>query len=59
MMFSNTELNYNLIVFATISAFIGVYIGNKFLQKITLGFVQNTVAFLLLAYGILLIFGII
>lgn len=56
---SNTALNYKLIIFAIISAFSGIYVGNKFLQKTTLHFVQNSVVFLLLTYSILLIFGII
>ena len=52
-------LNYKLVLFATLSAFLGVYFGNKLLQKTTYKSIQNIVAFMLLCYGILLIFGII
>ena len=53
------SLNYKLVVFATLSAFLGVYFGNKLLQKTTYKSIQNIVAFMLLGYGFLLIFGII
>ena len=53
------SLNYKLILFATLSAFLGVYFGNKLLQKTTYKSIQNIVAFMLLGYGFLLIFGII
>ena len=53
------SLDYKLISFATISAFIGVYFGNKLLQKTTIRTIQNIVAVLLLIYGGLLILGII
>jgi uncharacterized protein len=53
------DLNYTLIFFATLSAFVGVYFGNKLLQKTTIKTIQNIVALLLLVYGVLMIFGII
>lgn len=53
------SLDYKLISFATISAFVGVYFGNKLLQKTTIKTIQNIVAILLLIYGALLILGII
>ncbi len=53
------ELNYKLVIFAIFSAFIGVYFGNKLLQKTTIKSIQNVVAILLFGYGLLLIFGII
>jgi uncharacterized membrane protein YfcA len=58
---ANNELllNYKLIILATLSAFLGVYFGNKLLQKTTYKSIQNTVAIMLLCYGFLLIFGII
>lgn len=56
---NHTQLNYNLILVATLSAFAGVFIGNKILKKVTLGFVQNTVAVMLLLFSVLLGFGII
>jgi len=56
---NEVHLDFNLIGLATLSAFIGVYFGNKMLQKTTITTMQNIVAVLLLTYGILLIFGII
>ncbi|WP_394759271.1 TSUP family transporter [Flavobacterium sp.] len=58
---ANNELllNYKLIILATLSAFLGVYFGNKLLQKTTYKSIQNIVAIMLLCYGFLLIFGII
>jgi uncharacterized membrane protein YfcA len=56
---NHTQLNYNLILVATLSAFAGVFIGNKVLKKVTLGFVQNTVAIMLLLFSVLLGMGII
>lgn len=53
------SLNYKLVLFATLSAFLGIYFGNKLLQKTTYKSIQNIVAFMLLGYGFLLIFGII
>ena len=55
---SQANLNFKLLFVATICAFIGVYVGNKILQKTTIKIVQKTVAILLLSYGILLVFGI-
>lgn len=52
-------LDFKLIAFATLSAFIGVYFGNKLLEKTTYKTIQNVVALLLLVYGGLLIGGII
>jgi uncharacterized membrane protein YfcA len=59
IMLNHTRLNYDLILVATFSAFAGVYIGNKLLKKVTVNFVQNTVAVMLLLFSILLGFGII
>jgi uncharacterized membrane protein YfcA len=53
------SLNYKLVLLATLSAFLGVYFGNKLLQKTTYKSIQNIVALMLLGYGFLLIFGII
>jgi uncharacterized membrane protein YfcA len=53
------SLNYKLVLLATLSAFLGVYFGNKLLEKTTYKSIQNIVAFMLLGYGFLLIFGII
>ncbi len=56
---NEVSLNYKLVLFATLSAFLGVYFGNKLLQKTTYTTLQNIVAFMLMLYGFLLIFGII
>lgn len=54
---NHDQLHYKLIGFATLSAFLGVYLGNKLLQKITITTIQNIVAILLFTYGILLVLG--
>ncbi|WP_309608612.1 sulfite exporter TauE/SafE family protein [Flavobacterium sp.] len=59
IIYKGTILNYSLIISATVSAFLGVYFGNKLLQKITITTIQNIVAVLLFVFGGLLIFGII
>jgi uncharacterized protein len=55
----NIQLDYNLVFLVTISAFLGVYLGNKLLQKTTFKTLQNIVAVLLFVFGILLLMGII
>lgn len=52
-------LDYKLLICATISAFIGVYFGNKLLQKTTIPILQNIVCVTLLAFGLLMIIGVI
>lgn len=59
IMNNEVQLDYKLVGFATLSAFIGVYFGNKMLQKTTFTLMQNIVAILLFTYGVLLILGII
>ncbi len=56
---TEVALDFKLVLLATLSAFLGVYFGNKLLKKTTFKAIQNIVAILLLFYGILLIFGII
>lgn len=53
------QLNISLIISATLSAFIGVLIGNKLLKKVTIHFVQYVVVTMLFVFSILLSFGII
>ncbi len=55
---NKVNINYNLIVLATLSAFLGVYLGSKILKKTTIKTMQYTVAFLLAVYSILLIIGV-
>ncbi|MGL2963291.1 TSUP family transporter [Flavobacterium sp. RSB2_4_14] len=52
------NLDYTLLIFATLSAFSGVYFGNKLLQKTTFKAVQNLVAIMLLLYSLLLTIGV-
>lgn len=57
----NSEIkpDYSLIISATLSAFTGVYFGNKLLQKTTITLLQNIVCVTLLIFGLLMILGII
>ncbi|SEP55328.1 sulfite exporter TauE/SafE family protein [Flavobacterium urocaniciphilum] len=52
-------LNLNLIIVATLSAFIGVYFGNKLVKKITIDTIQKIVAFMIIVFAIALGFGIV
>lgn len=54
----HNELDYTLLISATLSAFIGAFIGNKLLKKITVKFLQSFVAVALLLFSILLMIGI-
>jgi uncharacterized protein len=54
---NDIALDYRLLVAATVSAFLGVYLGNKLLQKTTIKSLQIIVAILLFIFGGLLIFG--
>ncbi|WP_136667089.1 sulfite exporter TauE/SafE family protein [Flavobacterium sp. H122] len=56
---NEVDLDFKLVSLATLAAFSGVYFGNKLLKKTTFKTIQNIVAILLLAYGLLLICGII
>jgi uncharacterized membrane protein YfcA len=49
--------NITLLVCATLSGIAGSYIGNQFLKKVTLDFVQKTVGILLIILSIALGFG--
>ena len=51
--------NINLLIIATISAFIGAYFGNMLLKKVTLDFIQTFVAVMILLIAIGLGSGII
>ena len=52
------NLDYKLLILATLSAFSGVYFGNKLLQKTTITTIQNIVAVMLMLYALLLIIGV-
>ncbi|MCO4805178.1 MAG: sulfite exporter TauE/SafE family protein [Flavobacteriales bacterium] len=49
--------SYMLVVSATLSAFIGAFIGKRLMKKVTIGFMQTLVGVLMIAIGVLLIFG--
>lgn len=52
-------LNWNLILVATLAAFVGVYFGNKLVKKITINTIQKIVAFMIIVFAIALGLGII
>jgi uncharacterized membrane protein YfcA len=54
-----SNLDYTLIIIATVAAFCGAYFGNKLVKKITIESLQNLVAVLLVIFAILFMFGII
>lgn len=54
-----SNIDYALIVTATLSAFIGAFFGNKLLKKMTIKTLQVTVAIFLLLFSLLLGAGII
>jgi uncharacterized membrane protein YfcA len=49
------EAQSNLIVLATIAAFLGVFLGAKLVKKVTIGFIQKLVAVMLYLLGGLLV----
>ncbi len=57
--FYNKNLDFALIGVATLCAFAGAWVGNRFLKKITVETIQKIVALLLIIFGILSIFGIV
>lgn len=52
------SLNWNLVILATLSAFIGAYFGNKMLKKMTISFLQKLVAIALIIFSVFLGIGI-
>ena len=53
------SLNLNLIIIATLAAFMGVYFGNKLVKKITINTIQKIVAIMIILFAIGLGLGII
>jgi uncharacterized protein len=53
------NLNYTLIIAATLAAFCGAYFGNKLVKKITIESLQNIVAIVLVIFALLFMIGII
>jgi uncharacterized membrane protein YfcA len=56
---SGLERNLTLVICATVSAIIGAYLGNKLLKKVTLRFLQITIAIMLILISIALGSGLI
>jgi uncharacterized protein len=56
---NEVELDFTLVGLATLSAFTGVYFGNRLLQKTTISLLQNIVCVTLLLFGTLMLLGII
>jgi hypothetical protein len=56
---SDLNANSTLIILATLTAFLGAFFGNKLLKKVTLKFVQTTVAILLILMSLGLGLGLI
>lgn len=54
-----TGINYTLLIAATLSAFLGAFIGNKMLRKITVKTLQVIVGVMLLIFSVLLATGIV
>jgi len=55
----DTDVNYMLIAASVLCAFAGAYLGNAFLKKVTIGFIQKLVTLTLLIFAVLLGAGII
>jgi uncharacterized membrane protein YfcA len=54
----HNQLNYSIVVAATFAAFTGAFLGIKLIKKVTITFIQNIVAIMLLLFALLLISGI-
>lgn len=55
----HTQFNFCLIIAAVLSAFAGAYLGNKYIEKITLKTLQYLIAVMLMLFGVLLSLGVI
>lgn len=54
----DSEINYGLIGASVLCAFAGAYLGNKFIKKVTISFIQKLVTAMLLIFAVLLGAGI-
>ncbi|WP_281322400.1 sulfite exporter TauE/SafE family protein [Flavobacterium aestivum] len=55
----HNQFDYLLLTSATLSAFIGAFVGNKLLKKVTIKNLQTLVAIMLILFALLLILGVI
>lgn len=56
---SKEELDYPLLITATLTAFTGAFLGNKLLKKMTIRSLQIVVSVMLMLFGLVLIAGVI
>ena len=57
--FFHSQTDWRLLLWAMVSAFLGTWLGSRFLQKVTLAWMQRVIGILLIAYGFLLALGLI
>jgi uncharacterized protein len=55
----SNDFNFELVLFATLCAWVGAYFGNKLMKKTTIKSVQKLVATLLIIFAFLLMMGVI
>lgn len=55
----HNQIDFNLIVVATLSAFVGIYFGTKLVKKVTIATIQNIVAVMLVIFAVLLGMGLV
>lgn len=53
------QIDFTLILIATLAAFIGVYFGNKLVKKVTITTIQNIVAVMLILFALFLGMGLV
>jgi uncharacterized membrane protein YfcA len=56
---TTSSIDWLMVTFATLSAFLGAYIGKKFIKKVTITFISRMVALLLIIIGLSLMTGLI
>ncbi len=54
-----SQTDWRLLLWAMVSAFLGTWLGSRFLKKATIAWMQKLIGILLIAYGLLLAFGVI
>lgn len=52
------QIDFNLVLCATLAAFLGAFVGNRIIEKVTYNTIKILVALLLIIYAILLMLGI-
>jgi uncharacterized membrane protein YfcA len=54
-----SQTQWNLLLWAMVSAFLGTWLGSRWVQKVTLAWMQQGIGVLLMVYGLLLAIGLI